>query len=93
MFIHIYGWLKVAGIIVDFGKKSTRRKHPSTEKKYIFSKKSTHFAKKSTFGVGKKHLVNIISLTKSNKKVLKIKLFSLFFICVIVSQGNVPHTM
>ena len=60
--------------------------------------KSTFLAKKkkkkSTFGAEKKHLVNIILLTKSNKKVLTIKLFSLFFICMInVSQGKVPSTL
>ena len=49
------------------------------KKKHISSKKSTHFTKKKQL---KKHLVNII-LTKSNKKILTIKLFSFFFICVI----------
>ena len=35
-----------AGIVVDFGKRSTEKKRPPNEKKYIFSKKSTHFTKK-----------------------------------------------
>ena len=55
-----------AGIVVDFGKKSTLKKYPSKEKKHIFSKKSTHFANKKHFWSRKKQLVNIILLTKSN---------------------------
>ena len=45
-------------------------------------RKSTFLAKKH-FQSRKKHLVNIILLTKSNRKVLTIKLFSLVFICMI----------
>ena len=69
--------IQLAGIVVDFGKKKHLKKAPK-EKKHIFSKKKKkkHPFHKKHFWSRKKHLVNIILLTKSNKKVLAIKLFS-----------------
>ena len=62
---------------MDFGKKKKKhlKKAPFQGKKHIFSKKSTHFTNKKYFWSRKKHLVNIILLTKSNKKVLTINPF------------------
>ena len=55
------------GIVVDFGKKKHLKKAPFQGKKtHIFSKRSTHFTNKKQFWSRKKHLVNIILLTKSN---------------------------
>ena len=66
-------------------KKSTLPK----KKKHIFSKKNTHFAKKSTFGAEKKHLVNIILLTKATRKYLQLSLFNLFF--YLHDQGQIQN--
>ena len=49
-------------------KKALKKKHPSKKKKYIFSKKAPILQTKSTFGT-EKNSVNIVLLTKSNKKV------------------------
>ena len=55
-----------SGIVVDFGKKSTLKKHLSKEKKAFLANKAPILQTKSSFGAEKKHLVNIILLTKSN---------------------------
>ena len=74
----------LTGIVVDFGKKKHFKKAPFQGKKSTFlAKKAPILQKKKHFWSRKKHVVNIILLTKSNKKVLTIKLFNLFFICVI----------
>ena len=59
--------LELPEIVVDFGKKK-HLKSALPQKALLEHKK---------------HLVNIILLTKCNKKVLTIKLFSLFFIYMI----------
>ena len=76
-----------AGIIVDFGKNMHLKKAPK-EKMHIFSKRMHPFCKnkkqkKQHFWSRKRHFVNIILLTKRKKKVLTIKLFGFFFICMI----------
>ena len=61
--------LKTAGIIVDFGKKKKKHLKKSTlprKKNTFLAKKAPISQTKSTFGAEKKHLVNIILLTKSN---------------------------
>ena len=63
--------------------KKALKKVPFQGKKSTFLAKKTPISQKKHFWSRKKQLVNIILLTKSNKKVLTIKLFSLFFICVI----------
>ena len=56
-----------SGIVVDFDKKKALKKSTLPRKKHhIFSKKSTHFTNKKHFWSRKKHLINIILLTKSN---------------------------
>ena len=74
-----------SNIVVGFGKKKHLKKAPlAREKKHIFSKKKKK--KKAPFCKQKallECLVNINLLIKTNKKVLTIKLFNLFFICII----------
>ena len=56
-----------SGIVVDFGKKKHLKKTPFQGKKSTFLANKAHILQtKSNFGAEKKHLVNIILLTKSN---------------------------
>ena len=58
-----------AGIIVDFGKKSTLKKHPSKEKKHIFSKKKKHpFCKQKALLEQKKALSKHYFINKKQQE-------------------------
>ena len=71
---------------MDFVKEKALKKSTLPRKKSTFlANKAPISQTKSTSGAEKKHLVNIILLTKSNKKVLTIKLQISEWCCIVMN--------